>query len=125
MAEMIVEGVNGTIKLNETHVFVQRKPGVSLVDYIGDGKIEFELSEIVRLDYKKPSFFNAGYFRFIFKGEKIPEVAVPARKLSGDRHSVILKAFDPTNVPDADKMYNAIQEVLLGKKATDQPEAKK
>lgn len=116
MAEMMLEGVNGTLTLDNDKIIIERRPGVSLSDYVGDPKLEFTISELSRLDYKKPGLLGGGYFRFIFKGEDIPEVAVPVHKLAGDRHTLIIKAFNPTNMEDANKIYNKIQEQILGHK---------
>lgn len=111
MAEKLkIQGVNATLTFDDEHVRLERKKGPSILDYLGNPITEIAYVDLARVDLRRPNLFQPGYFRFVKKGEHVPEGVVSARKLTYNRQAIILDMAGSTNVLDLDKVNDFINE---------------
>ena len=121
--ELKINGTNAILTVDDEKVRLERKKGLSILDYLGSQVTEIQFSELKRCDLRRPNLFQPGYFRFVKKNENVPEGEVSARKLAYNRQAIVLDMAGSTNVLDLDKVYDFInKKIAANQKNSESPE---
>jgi len=104
---------NGLLKVYEDRIVISRNTimGFASQGLKGDKTLFF--SDLISVEYKRPSVFANGYIRFLTaateeKGKKIGKFGCTTQESLKDPNTLILRAFNKQIPKESEELYNYI-----------------
>lgn len=108
---MSLKCTNGTIKLYDDKVVIERKGFFAWISQGLVGNRIYYYKDLKTVEYKKPGMIN-GYMKFIVAGTNDVNARVnllsTTKEMAQDPNTVILRAFNPKMPSESEKIYNTI-----------------
>ncbi|MBD2722694.1 SHOCT domain-containing protein [Hymenobacter armeniacus] len=113
-----INGQNGKLMVFEDHITLSRATFngfMSQGGFVGE-RIYF-YKDIVTIEYKKPTFFSNGYFKFIVPGTEESDATVgpfySSPQSMTDPNTIVLRAFSSKVGDKAEKIHKLVMEKLF------------
>lgn len=112
---MSLKCTNGTIKLYDDKVVIERKGFFSWISQGSVGNRIYYYKDLKTVEYRKPGMIN-GYIKFIVAGTNDVNARVDLLSTTvesaQDPNTVILRAFNPKIPSESEKIYNIIMKKI-------------